>query len=323
VRHGRLAAALRLHCTFFLLATIVTKARCYLIDTNVYAFGVWKASPHSYDHSADFQEQALTSFSELIARMLQVARPHPVQFIFDGPQSRAYRQKLFPAYKANRPPTGPALRQHLQDSQLLLELLGLPVIYSQGYEADDVIGHLARELREQKIAVTIITADKDLMQLIKAPADRWWDFQKSVLYDARGIEKRFGVPPTAFADFMALTGDRSDNIPGIPGLTPALAARLLKQFGNLDNVLANQQAIEYLPWQAAKTISEALARHRDELQLFRQLTKIVEHLEPEVFLRKNLGAAPEKLRTLLPQTRAGWQSLQKLEKALYECTPPL
>lgn len=305
---------------FFLFATTVTKARCYLIDTNVYAFGVWQVTPHN--HEGAVQEQALTCFSELIARILQVARPHPVQFIFDGPQSRAYRQQLFPAYKAHRPPTAPALRQHLQDCQLLLELLGLPVIYSQGYEADDVIGHLARELREQNIAVTILTADKDLMQLIKSPKDRWWDFQKSLLYDARGIERRFGIPPTAFADFMALIGDRSDNIPGIPGLTPALAARLLKQFGDLDNVLANQQAIQYLPWQAAKTVSDALARHRDDLRLFQQLTKIVEYLEPSAFLRKNLGAAPEKLRTLLPQTRAGWQSLQKLENALYECTPP-
>lgn len=299
-------------------STVIRRRRCYLVDTNVYAFGVWKTSPRSQDTHSEQAMYALFAFSDVILRLLKAVKPSPLIFIYDGPNSRAYRQDIYPLYKANRPPTGDALKKHLQTTQELLKILGLPILYSQGYEADDVIGSLSYKYREQGYSVTLVTADKDLMQLIQGAEDRWWDLSKSMMFDRRAIEKRFGIKPYRLAELLALTGDKSDNIPGVPGVSYSIGAKLLNYFNGLENLLLNIEKVKYLPIRSAETLAQSLDIRKSEIQTAYKLAKIVNDL-PEEYLQVSRNKVDLlSLRELFPKTHASWQQIQRLEKALYE-----
>jgi 5'-3' exonuclease len=168
--------------------------------------------------------------------------------------------------------------------------------YADGrYEADDLIGTLAEYWRARGHPICVVTSDKDLAQVI-GEADHWWDFSRNQKLDARQLTEKFGVEPRQMADFLALTGDSVDNIPGVPGIGPKSAAALLAQFGNLDSLYERLDEVPALPIRGAKSIHRKLADHRGAAELARRLTLIETAVESAL-------AAPDLLRTEVDMAR--------------------
>ena len=140
--------------------------------------------------------------------------------------------------KANRPPMPPELATQIAPTLDLVRALGLPLLVIDGVEADDVIGTLARRAAGRGEQVLISTADKDLAQLVDGQV-RLVNTMSNTVLDVAGVQEKFGVPPERIADFLALTGDTVDNIPGVPKVGPKTAAKWLTEYGSLDGVIAN------------------------------------------------------------------------------------
>jgi len=140
---------------------------------------------------------------------------------------------------------------------------------------DDLIGTLASVHRRQGFATHVISADKDLAQLVENDSDRWWNFGKDAPLDPRAVEEKFGVRPDQIADFLALTGDSVDNIPGVPGIGPKTAIILLRHFGDLENILRRSEEIGWLSFRGAKSCEKKIRQYADDARLARQLTGIV------------------------------------------------
>jgi 5'-3' exonuclease len=149
----------------------------------------------------------------------------------------------------------------------------LPWFDSSEYEADDIIGTLAARMRAEGLRATLVSRDKDLAQLI-GPGDVYWDYSGNQRYHHGQIAERFGVAPERYADYLALTGDAVDNIPGVPGVGPKTAAVLLTHFDSLDDLYARLDVVRDLPLRGAAQLVERLATHREAAYLARQLTRI-------------------------------------------------
>ncbi len=144
---------------------------------------------------------------------------------------------------------------------------------STEYEADDLIGTLARRCRAERLAVTVVSRDKDLAQLV-APGDVFWDYSDAVEYRYEQIAARFGAPPERMADYLALRGDSVDNVPGVPGIGPKTAAALMTLFASIDELFERLESVATLPLRGAATLPERLRSHRSAAYLARTLTRI-------------------------------------------------
>jgi len=163
-----------------------------------------------------------------------------------------------------------------------LRALGLAEFSSAYYEADDIIGTLARHYRNQGHRIFLITADKDLAQLIHR-YDLWWEYGTNYKMDSRQIQRRFGVPPRQLADLLAIIGDKSDNIPAVPEIGMKTAARLLKQFSNIDNLLSRSPEIAYTKLRRARYIQHLIEEHAAMIRIAKQLTQIICDVEHAPF----------------------------------------
>jgi 5'-3' exonuclease len=187
--------------------------------------------------------------------------------------SKSFRTEIYPQYKANRDPAPVELKRQFKWARDIAESMGLSCFGDQRFEADDLIGTLAEHWRDRGHPVCIISSDKDLTQLV-TKADTWWDFTRNRKLSHAKIKDRFGVFPEQIADFLALTGDSVDNIPGIPGVGPKSAAALLNHFDDLDAIWAGIDEVQYLSIRGAKSLHKKLAEHRDAAELARRLTII-------------------------------------------------
>jgi DNA polymerase-1 len=164
-------------------------------------------------------------------------QPDYLAVVFDAP-GKNFRHALFPDYKAQRPPLAPELIQQIEPLHACIRALGLPLLQITHVEADDVIGTLTRQAVDRGLPVLIVSGDKDLAQLVSAQV-RMLDTMKNSVTDVAGVEHKFGVPPTLIVDWLALVGDSSDNIPGVPGVGPVTAAKWLRQYGSLEALIAD------------------------------------------------------------------------------------
>ncbi|MDS4059442.1 MAG: 5'-3' exonuclease H3TH domain-containing protein, partial [Candidatus Contendobacter sp.] len=208
---------------------------------------------------------ALYGVLNMLRRLLADYRPDYLAVIFDAP-GKTFRHEAFPDYKAHRPPLDPQLIQQIEPLHACVRALGLPLLQIAGVEADDVIGTLTRQATARSLPVLIVSGDKDLTQLVNERV-RMLDTMKNVVTDIAGVEQKFGVPPALIVDWLALVGDTSDNIPGVPGVGAVTAAKWLRQYGSLDNLVANAAAI-------SGKIGEKLRAGLEQLPLSRQLATL-------------------------------------------------
>jgi DNA polymerase-1 len=188
-------------------------------------------------------------------------QPEHMAVVFDA-RGKTFRHDMYEEYKANRPSMPEDLAVQIEPLLSLVSAMGLPLLQVEGVEADDVIGTLARQATEQGIETVISTGDKDMAQLV-SPHVTLVNTMSQTTLNIDGVEEKFGVPPGLIIDFLALTGDSSDNIPGIPGVGPKTAARWLKTYGSLDEVIAHAEEIKGKAGESLRTNLQSLALARE------------------------------------------------------------
>ncbi len=253
-------------------------ALIYLVDASVYVFRAWHSIPDHMTTPRGEPCNAVYGFAGFIADLLRRSKPQPVCVAFDESLSTSFRNEIFPDYKANRPPAPEELKRQFAWCQQLCDALGLHWQAHPQWEADDIIGTWAEQARGSGHAVSIVTRDKDLAQLL-TPADHVWDFAGDRILDSDAVKAQFGVWPEQIADYLALTGDAVDNIPGVAGVGPKAASALLQAFGDLDSIYARLDEVPALPVRGAKSLLAKLENGREAAFLARQLTGIPTDLD--------------------------------------------
>ena len=215
--------------------------------------------------AAGVPTNAVFAMTKLLMKLQQDYGDHDGAFVFDKGKCKE-RLELAPAYKANRPPMPEDLRVQMEPIRNMIRAFGWPIVESEGYEADDLIGAAATADAERE--VLILSSDKDLSQLINERVkmlvpDR--DGKGLLVRDIEATKEKFGVPPEGIVDYLSLIGDSSDNIPGVEGVGPKTAASLITQFGSIEAMLANPEKI------AKENLRAKIEAARETLELNRKL----------------------------------------------------
>ena len=274
-----------------------------LVDGSGYIFRAFFALP-PMNTSRGMPTQAVYGFIRMILKLLKDVRPSHIAIVFDSPK-KTFRDDLFADYKANRAEAPNDLVVQIPYIHRVVEAFRIKSLMLDGYEADDVIGTLAKRAAHEHFIVTIITADKDFMQLV-GPHVTLWDtmptHEKRI--GVREVKERFGVEPAALVDIQALTGDKIDNVKGVPGVGEKTAAALVQKFGGVKEIYENLDRIEESGIRGAKKIAGLLGEHRGAVDLALRLVRIDTDVplsvEPDEFAWRGVDerAAAELLREL-------------------------
>ena len=245
----------------------------YLVDASLYVFRAWHSMPDDFRGADGEPTNAVHGFARFLLELLDRARPQYIAVAFDEALDSCFRNALYPAYKANRDPAPDALRQQFVHCRELCAALGLNVLADSQYEADDLIGSACLGARAHGFRSVIVSADKDLSQLL-GDHDEQWDFARGERWGAAGVPARHGVQARQMADYLALMGDAVDNIPGVPGIGSKTAAALLAHFDTLDALLARVDEVPYLRLRGAAACAVRLREHGELALLCRQLATV-------------------------------------------------
>jgi DNA polymerase I len=260
----------------------MTRAKTLLlIDGSSYLYRAFHALP-PLTSSTGAQTGALLGVLNMLNKILHDQKPDLIAVVMDAP-GRTFRDELFAKYKANRPAMPDDLREQVEPLLQAIDALGLPLLRISGVEADDVIGTLATEAAASGISTVIATGDKDMAQLVcehitlldtmpRGPGN------EPRPMDVDAVIGKFAVRPDQIIDYLALVGDSSDNIPGVPNVGPKTAAALLAKFASVEDILANLEAVSGMPIRGAKGVAERIAANRDKLLLSYKLATIDRNL---------------------------------------------
>jgi len=261
-------------------------AQLILVDGSSYLYRAYHALP-PLSNAAGEPTGAIYGVVNMIRRLLGDYDTDRVGVVFDAP-GRTFRDDLFEQYKANRPPMPDDLRAQREPLKRIIEAMGLPVIEVEGVEADDVIGTLAVRAREDGLNLIISTGDKDMAQLVNDDVTLLNTMAGTQL-DVAGVEAKFGVPPERIVDWLALVGDTSDNIPGVPRVGEKTAAKWLNQYGSLDAIMERAGEIR-------GKVGESLRESLDNLAMSQELATIHTDLELPVQPSDIVRDAPDNQR---------------------------
>lgn len=243
----------------------------FLVDSSIFVFRAW-FGPEAYN-PAGKPNQAFVGFADFVYRLLTEQAPTHIVFAFDESLGQSARKEIYPEYKANRSSAPEELKRQFGWCRDWLDALGLSHVSSPRWEADDLIGSLAHYHRRGDLPVAFLTADKDLAQLVRH-GDIWWSYLDNRILDYKALSKKFGVCPEQIAEQLALTGDKVDNIPGIPEIGPKTAARLLKKYESIDNLRRHLNEIDKMKFRYAARVQQSLIEHQDLLDTSLALTRI-------------------------------------------------
>jgi 5'-3' exonuclease len=248
----------------------------YHIDASYFVFRAYHSMPSDMTDADGNATHALYGFARFLSDLLEQVRPERIGVAFDTSlrSETSFRNGIYPAYKANRESPPVDLERQFLLCREFCRHMGLAEFASEKYEADDIIGTLAAHSRRAGLRNVLVTRDKDLSQLIR-DGDVFWDYTGNARYHYQDIGARFGATPELIADFLALTGDSVDNIPGVPGIGKKTASELFATFGSLDDLYANIERIPLLKLRGAAAVAARLLAHRKAAYLARQLTGIV------------------------------------------------
>lgn len=257
----------------------MSAARCgvvYHVDASYFIFRAYHSMPPDMVDPEGNATNALYGFARFLSDLVEQVRPERIGVAFDHGlgNDTSFRNGIYPAYKANREAAPADLERQFGPCREFCRHLGLAEFSSDAYEADDLIGTLAARARAAGFRNVLVTRDKDLSQLIR-DGDIFWDYSGNSRYHYHEIGPRFGAIPELIADFLALTGDSVDNIPGVPGVGRKTAAELFAVFGSLDELYANIDRVPSLKLRGAAGVAAKLLAHKEAAYLARRLTGIV------------------------------------------------
>jgi 5'-3' exonuclease len=245
----------------------------FLVDSSIFIFRAWYGPERDRVNLSQQPNQAFVGFSDFVYRLLTEQAPGQLVFAFDESLSSSARKSIYSEYKANRSPAPDDLRRQFAWCRQWIESLGISCVSSNEWEADDLIGSLQHYHGSPQMPVAILTADKDLAQLI-GEQDLWWSYLDNIRLDYRAICRKFGVRPQQIAEQLALTGDKVDNIPGIPEIGRKTAARLLKKYDTVENLRLHLDEVGSMKFRYATAVQRSLIEHQALLDISLQLTRI-------------------------------------------------
>ncbi|GJM11499.1 MAG: exodeoxyribonuclease IX [Lysobacteraceae bacterium] len=285
----------------------------YLVDTSIFIFRAWFSLNDEFQDPDGQPTNAIYGFLGFLSRFMTEAAPQRALLAFDESLDSSFRNSIYPAYKANRPAAPPELKRQFAYCRQLADALGFYTCGHAQFEADDLIASAARHEHEQLRSVSVVSADKDLAQVLQ-PGDTFWDFGRKRLSYSE-TTNHFGVRPDQIADFLALTGDSVDNIPGVKGVGPKSATALLQHFGSLQALLDRSAEIEFLRLRGAKSMATQIRASREQIGLSRRLTGLKDDIELDT---ERLAVRPDDRQTLdqlLRQLGFGRLMQQRLTQA--------
>lgn len=244
----------------------------YIIDASGYIYRSYFAIRNITNAKGE-STNALFGFIRSVAKLMTDFKPERIVCVFDGPRSTQAREAIYPDYKAHRPGMPPDLLYQIQWARDYCKLRGIPILDIEGVEADDTMGSVAIWAAEQNVKAYICTSDKDMCQLVNDKIFILNTFKDNLIMGAKEVEENFGVPPSKMIDYLAITGDASDNVPGVSGFGPKTAATLLNQLGSLDYILAHPEEIP------GKKKQETIIQEADRARLSRQLVTVITDVE--------------------------------------------
>ncbi len=274
----------------------------YLIDGNSYVYRAFYAI-RGLTSSSGVPTNAVFGFTNMIFKILKEKKPDYFGIVFDAP-GPTHRHEMYEEYKAHRPSMPDDLRPQFPLIKEIVNAFNIFMIEKEGYEADDLLGTIAKQAESEGVDVYILTGDKDMCQSVSKKI-RLYDSMKEKVTEEKDVIERFGVKPPQFPEILALMGDASDNIPGAPGIGEKTAVKLLKEFGDLEGVINNYSSIKN------KRAQNAVADNIDNIRLSKELATLHTDLELGVTLNDLELREPEweKLREYFREFQ--FSSLQK------------
>lgn len=242
-----------------------------LVDGSSYLFRAYHAPPH-LTNSRGEATGAIYGVVNMLKSLMKQYAPERMIVVFDA-KGPTFRNDMYSEYKANRPPMPDDLRTQIEPLHKIIKAMGLPLIAIEGVEADDVIGTIADEQTKLGNDVLISTGDKDMAQLVNQHVTLINTMTNTVM-DPEGVVNKFGIPPELIIDYLALMGDKVDNIPGVPGVGDKTAVGLIQGLGSIKNIYENLDQVKDLSFRGAKTMAKKLEEHKEQLELSYELATI-------------------------------------------------
>lgn len=248
-----------------------------LVDGSSYLFRAYHAPPHLTNSKGE-ATGAIYGVVNMLKSLEKSYDPEKMIVVFDA-KGPTFRNEMYKEYKANRPPMPDDLRSQIAPIHKIIEAMGLPLIAIEGVEADDVIGTIAQEQAQKGQSVLISTGDKDMAQLVNDKVTLI-NTMTNVVMDPEGVVNKFGIGPELIIDYLALMGDKVDNIPGVPGVGEKTAVALLQGLGSIEDIYQNLDKVADLGFRGSKTMAAKLEDNQEQLKLSYELATIkldVEH----------------------------------------------
>ena len=244
----------------------ISNSPLILVDGSSYLYRAFFASQQAdLRNSAGVPTGAIRVVTSMVKSLIKQYPESPIAVIFDA-KGKTFRDEIYSDYKAQRPPMPDDLRSQVDPIHKIVKAMGMPLIIEDGVEADDVIGTLASQANEQGVDTIISTGDKDMAQLVDKHV-MLINTMTDTLMDVDGVREKFGIPPELIIDFLALMGDKVDNIPGVPGVGEKTALALLQGIGGIKDLYENLDKIADLGFRGSKTMAKKLEENRDKAEL--------------------------------------------------------
>lgn len=280
----------------------ITPPPFVLVDGSSYLFRAFHGMP-PMSNSQGQATHAIYGVINMLKSLLRTYDPTHIAVVFDA-KGKTFRDDIYPEYKANRPPMPDELRSQIEPLHTIIKAMGLPLVVEPNVEADDVIGTLTKRATALGMHSLVSTGDKDMAQLVDSHVTLI-NTMNNTLMDVPGVQEKFGIGPELIIDFLALKGDKVDNIPGVPGVGDKSALGLLQGIGGIDAIYANLDKIASLDFRGAKTMAKKMQEHEEHARLSYELATIVVDLP--------LAYSPDELSIQAPDKEALAELFQTYE----------
>jgi len=272
---------------------MIKTAPLILVDGSSYLYRAFHAMFKADLHNAAGEPTgAIRGVTAMLRRLEKDYPSSNVAVIFDA-KGKTFRDYIYPEYKAQRPPMPDDLRSQIKPVHDIVKAMGFPLLMIDGVEADDVIGTLAQQATERGMDVIVSTGDKDMAQLVNQHVTLVNTMTETVM-DIEGVKEKFGIPPELIIDFLALMGDKVDNIPGVPGVGEKTALALLQNLGSIESIYQDLEAVRSLDFRGAKKMPEKLAENKEFAELSYLLATIKCDVELEVSIEQLVNESPNR-----------------------------